>query len=425
MKLRLRYGKEGLEVELPDANVAHVLRLNRLPVIEAPQATLREALAAPLGCAPLAELARGRRDACLVVSDLTRPVPNAVLLPPILDALQSAGLRPAQTLVLVATGLHRENTEAEFEAMGLGEALARGVRVENHVARAPAGHVFLGATSLGIPAWVDRRYVHADLKIITGLVEPHLMAGYSGGRKAICPGLCAVETVLRWHSPQMLEPHEARAGNLTGNRVHQQALEVARLAGGADLTVSVTLDEQRRITGLYAGDLEASHLAATEQARRQTQVTIPQPVDIVVTTGAGYPLDLTFYQGIKGMIGALPIVKPGGTIIIAQENAEGIGSPEFTELMLGLDDPHEHMRRALCQDASCVDQWQLHEQEKVLRCAEVLSYSTGLDPDTQRRLFVEPVESVEAGVARALDRHGPQARIAVIPEGPYVLTQLG
>lgn len=250
------------------------------------------------------------------------------------------------------------------------------------------------------------------------------MAGYSGGRKAICPGLCAAETIMCWHSPQLLASPFACAGNLHRNPVHEQALEVAALAGGADCILNVTLDEERRITGVFAGELRAAHRAAMLQAEGQMKVVLDEPVDIVLTTSAGWPLDLTFYQGIKGMIAAAPIVRPGGTILIAQENAEGIGGEEFTKLMLGLDSPAQYMARALRGEVCCIDQWQLQMLDKVLQHAEILNYSTGLPRQVQRKLFVTPVESVEAGLQQALKRHGASARIAAIPEGPYVLACL-
>ena len=424
MKLRMRYGREGLEVELPDENVRHVLRLNRLPKIADPRAVTAEALQRPIGAPALAEIARGRRDAVIVVSDITRPVPNRFILPPILDTLQAAGIAASDTLILVATGLHRGNTAAELAEMLGDEVLARGVRVENHIARDREAHVHLGETDRGIPAWVDRRYVEADLKITTALVEPHLMAGYSGGRKAICPGLCAVETVVRWHGPQMLAPDEARAGNLIANPVHDQALQIADLAGGADFIVNVTMDEDRDVTGVFAGDMRAAHETAIEQTRRQARVTIPEPVDIVVTSAAGYPLDLTFYQGIKGMIAAAPIVKPGGTIIIAQENAEGVGGDEFRDLMLSITSPADNIAEAMRGEVASVDQWQLQEFEKVLRVAEVWNYSDKMPSELQDKLFVRPLTSVEAGITDALRKHGPDAQIAVIPEGPYVLCEV-
>lgn len=424
MELTLRFGHTGLPVSLPDRNVAHVLRLNELPPLADPRQAVLDGLRTPIGTAPLIELAAGRRDAVLVVSDLTRPVPNALLLPPVLETLQQAGLPPERVLILVATGLHRGNTPEELAEMLGPEVMAYGCRIENHVARDAASHVDLGVTARGIRALVDRRYVEADLRLLTGLVEPHLMAGYSGGRKAICPGLCAVETVLAWHSPAMLDPAEACGGNLWHNPVHDEALVIADLAGGADFIVNTVLDEQRRVTGVYCGDLRAAHVQGMLQAERQAKVIVPEPVDIVVTTSAGYPLDLTFYQGVKGMVAALPVLKPGGTLIIAQENAEGIGGPEFSELILGEVSLESFMVQAFRGEVCVIDQWQLQEMQKVACRARIMNYSTGLDAETQRRLFVEPIASVEAGVAAALAEHGPDAKIAVIPEGPYVLTCL-
>ena len=334
MTLTLRYGRAGLKVDLPEGNVRHILRLNDLPALANPCQATAQALREPIACPPLGEIARGRRNAVIVVSDLTRPVPNALLLPPLLDCLAEAGIAKDDILILVATGLHRGNTEAELAEMLGPEVMAAGCRIENHAARDAQSQVDLGVTARGIPVHVDRRYVEADLKILTGLIEPHLMAGYSGGRKAICPGLCGAKTIMSWHSPAMLEPDEARAGNLYQNPVHEEALAIADLAGGADFIVNVVMNEERQVTGLFAGDMRQAHLAGMELAEKQTKVALDEPVDIVVTTSAGYPLDLTFYQGVKGMIAALPIVKPGGSIIIAQENAEGIGGPEFTELVL-------------------------------------------------------------------------------------------
>jgi len=424
MNVTLRYGKQGLSVELPDRNVKHVLRLRRLPVIEHPERQVDSAATSPIGMTSLADAAKGHGNACIVVSDITRPVPNACIVPALLDHLNAAGIADEDILILVATGLHRGNTETELHDMGLGGVMDRGVRIENHDARDTAAHSPLGTTSLGIPVAVDRRYVEADFRILTGLVEPHLMAGYSGGPKAVCPGLCSAETIMSWHCPAMLAPPEARAGNTHANRVQQQSYEIARMAGHVGFLLNVTIDDERRVTGVYGGELRRAHIEAMKQSERQSKVVLDEPVDIVVTTNAGYPLDLTYYQGIKGMAGAVPIVKPGGTIILAQENAEGIGGPEFTQIMAQASSPAEFMQRAFSGEVCCIDQWQVQELEDVLRHCEVMNYSTGIDQDTQRGLFVEPVTSVEAGVEAALTKHGSDASIAVIPDGPYVLACL-
>jgi nickel-dependent lactate racemase len=425
MQITLRYGRHGLPVTLPDANVRHVLRFHPRPPIEDVASALRECLRSPIACPPLRELAVGRRHVCLVTSDITRPVPNALILPALLAELRAAGLPPERVTILIGTGLHRENTPSELREMLGPDVVASGARIVNHDARAVDQQAYLGETPRGTPVYIDRAYVESDLRVAVSLVEPHLMAGFSGGRKAICPGICGMETIRRFHGPRLLDPDEACAGRLDGNPVHEEALAVATLAGRPDLTVNVTLNESRELTGVFAGELIACHLAAVQRSVGQSKVVLAEPVDIVVTTNAGYPLDLTFYQGVKGMIAALPILKPGGTILIAHECAEGLGGPEFTDLLLSVTDPHAYIASTWDESVFCIDQWQLHEQVKVLRHAgEILNLSAGIPRDLQARCFATPIASVEEGIARALRKHGPNASIAVIPEGPYVLACL-
>jgi len=420
MTVKMRYGRQGLDVELPDDIDTHVLRLNPVPQLTDPSRQLEEGLREPIGTPPLAELAAGRSDACIVISDITRPVPNELLVSPLLEILESAGLKREDILILVATGLHRAATQAEVVEM-LGPEIADSYRVESHQARDRASHVDLGTTPGGIPVLIDRRYVEADLRILVSLVEPHLFAGYSGGRKAICPGLSAIETIMGFHSPQMIEAEAAITGNIGTNPSDAAAWHVARLAGGADFTVNCTLNEQRELTGIFCGHLAEAPFAAMELAEQQSKIVLDKPVDITITSNAGYPLDLTFYQAIKGATAGAQITRRGGTIIICQENAEGIGNEEYTELMLRVDDPHEYVQHALATGENHIDQWALHQLEKVLRQHKIYNYSSGILPVQQRQLFVEPIDSMEAGIERALAEYGPDATIAVIPEGPYVM----
>jgi lactate racemase len=421
MLVDLAYGRTGLRIELPERNVKHMLQLPDLPPVAEPEASTLAALAEPIGTPPLTQVAAGRGDAVIVVSDLTRPVPNGLLLPPMLEVLADAGLDPSDILILVATGLHRANTDAELSEMLGPDVLDFGCRIENHDARDPAQHRRVGTTASGSPAGVDVRYLDADLRILTGLVEPHLMAGYSGGRKSICPGICDAPTIMAFHRPELMEDARAVAGNLQDNPVDGEARQVAQMAGGADFILNVTINARRQVTGIFAGDMDLAHEAAVEHARAQCAVTIPEPVDVVISSGGGYPLDLVFYQGIKGMDAAARIVRESGTIIMVQENAEGIGGPEFTETMLATDDIHALVRRALAEDMRLIDLWQIHQTERVLRRARVMNYSTGIAADLQSRLFVTPVESVEQAVARCLDDYGPDATIAAMPDGPYLL----
>jgi len=422
MRVHLKYGRGELEVELPDRHVVKCLGYQPAETIPDSVAAVRQALAAPIGTPPLAELARGRRNACVAVSDVTRPVPNREILPPLLDELEAAGIPPQEILLLVATGLHRPNVGEELAGM-LGPEIVGRYRVENHFGRELSQHTFLGRTPRGVPAWIDSRYVHADLKITTGLIEPHFMAGFSGGRKLICPGLAALETIRVWHGPDFLEHPNARSGCLAGNPVHEENTQVARMAG-CDFIVNVVLDSQRRILSVVAGDMEAAFCRGAALAECVVTDTVPQPVDIVITTGAGYPLDATFYQSVKGMAAALPIVKPGGTVILAAEISEGIGSPDFQRLYHENPTLEAFMERILSKEYFVMDQWQLEEFVKVRRTARVKVVSDGLSPEVLRHLFVEPAISVEAAVAESLAEYGPDATIAVISEGPYVIGQV-
>lgn len=419
MRITLDYGKTGLAVEIPDSNLVGPLGLRPVEPLADPERVLAKALAEPIGAPPLCDLARGKKSACILICDITRPVPNEFLLRQILPSLEQAGIGRENILILIATGLHRPNVGAELVEL-VGKDIAAGYRIENHDGRNLAEHTFLGASPRGVPAWIDTRYVSADLKIATGLIEPHLMAGYSGGRKLICPGIAALETVSRWHGPDFLEHPRADCGILEGNPVHEENTRIARMAG-CDFIVNVSLDERRRITSLVAGDMEKAFLKGVEFVESVCKVAIPEACDVVVTSSAGYPLDTTFYQSIKGLTGVLPIVKQGGTIVIAAGLDEGVGSPEFRRLFDENASIDDFMHKILGKDYFVLDQWQLEELARVLRKARARYVTSGLPADVLAGLFVESSPSVETAIADALKDYGRNARIAVVPKGPYVL----
>ncbi len=302
-----------------------------------------------------------------MVCDITRPVPNELILRPVLETLEQAGIARDQITILIATGLHRPNEGEELVEI-VGADIAANYRIENHHGQVRGEHTYLGDSPRGVPIWIDSRYVQADLKITVGLIEPHLMAGYSGGRKLICPGIAAIETVQAWHSPRFLEHPRADCGMLDGNPVHEENTWIGRRAG-CDFIVNVVLDDHRRPLKFVAGDMEAAFLEGVAFVRNVVTDSVPQPVDIVVTSSAGYPLDTTFYQSIKGMTGALPIVKTGGTIIIAASLTEGIGSPQFQQLFRENTDLESFVQRIQGDDYFVMDQWQLEELAKVRRRA--------------------------------------------------------
>jgi nickel-dependent lactate racemase len=426
MRVKLDFGRTGLDVELPDDRlIGPPLAIRDADPLADPTGDLERALARPTGTPPLAELARGRKSACILVCDITRPVPNAVILPPVLRTLEAAGIPRSAITILVATGLHRPNEGAELEEL-VGAEVARNYRCENHHGKEQGEHTFLGTTPRGVPVWIDSRYVEADLKITTGLIEPHLMAGYSGGRKVICPGIAGLETVSVWHGPQFLEHPKADCGILEGNPVHEENTRIAQMAG-CDFIVNVCIDGKRRITWLGAGDMIAAWQEGVRFVESVVKVAVPRPLDVVVTSCAGYPLDTTWYQAVKGLTGALPIVRPGGTIVMVAGLTEGIGSPEFQQRIR----ESWYVRRFADAVGAAVerpgttcemDEWQLVMLAKVLAHCKVKVYSSSTAAnEAMRTCHVEPVSSVEGAVAAALAEYGPEARLAVIPKGPYVL----
>jgi nickel-dependent lactate racemase len=422
MRITLDYGRTGLDVTLPDDRTIGPLSIREAPPIADPERALEEALRNPIGTAPLAELAKGKRNACILICDITRPVPNKLILPPVLRTLEASGIPRDQILILNATGLHRPNEGAEMIEM-VGEEIAANYRIENHHGKNRAEHTYLGTTSNGVPAWIDTRYVQADLKITTGLIEPHLMAGYSGGRKVICPGIAALETVKVWHGPRFLEHPKADCGIVAGNPVHEENTRIAQMAG-CDFIVNVCIDGKRQVTWLGAGHMIQAWERGVAFCENVVRAGVREPLDVVVTSCAGYPLDTTWYQAVKGLTGALPIVKKGGTIVMAASLSEGIGGPEFQKLLDTSNYMQRFMpggRRGPIADACEMDEWQLVMMAKVLDRCKVKVVSDGLPPETLRKCLVEPASTVEQAVTASLAEYGPQARLAVIPKGPYVL----
>ena len=421
MRVRIAYGRGDLPLELPDGLDVRVLEKHSVTPLADPAGTLAAALETPIEAPPLRELARGRHDAVIVVSDRTRPVPNALILPPILDALRAGGLPPDRVSLEVATGLHRPNTPAELDEM-LGTEIARSLRIVQHDARDADSHADLGRTARGIPILIDRYFLERDLKVITGLIEPHLMAGYSGGRKAVCPGLAAVATVRVAHGPAMLEA-QLGPGIVEGNPLHEDLIEVLRLVG-VDFLVNAALDRERRIAGLFCGDPERAHAVGMDFVERESLVALEEPADLVIASAGGDPLDATFYQAIKGASTAASIVRPGGVILLCASLSEGVGSASFEKLLRETRSP-EHFELRLADDRFfAVDQWMVQHLCQARRRARVLLYTDGLPIEAAGELLVEAVPTPRAGIERALAGLGPAPRIAVVPQGPYVLATL-
>jgi len=421
MLLELNYGRGRLPLDLPDHWNVTVVRKPAMPVEENPAAAVQKALAAPVSAPSLAEAARGLRTACILICDITRPVPNGLLLPEIVRQLLDAGMRPGNITVLVATGLHRPNEGKELEELVGDPWVMKTVRVENHYARNDEDHVDLGRTPRGTPVKIDRRFVEADLKIATGLVEPHFMAGFSGGRKVIAPGVAHKDTITTFHSARFMAHPKADNCILEGNPLHEEQLEIVRMLGSV-LAVNTVIDEHRRLSFVNYGEIIQSHLQAVAFTEKYSRVAVPRRFRTVVTSAAGYPLDKTYYQTVKGMVGPVEILEPGGNLFIVSECSEGLGSEEYADAQrrligLGADGFLADISRKQFAD---IDEWQTQMQLKPMKAGQVHLYSDGLPAKDRGLTGVNLIDSVRAAVERSVRESG-DAAVAVIPEGPYVV----
>lgn len=412
MEVRLCFGRDGMSLELPHDREVTVIEKRGAAPLPDPGAAIDAALRAPVDGPPLESLARAARRACLLLCDATRPVPNALVAPRILDALRGGGLPEERITVLVATGLHRPDE---------GGVLADwtpppGIEVLVHDARDAAAHVDLGATRRGTPIRVDRRLVDADLRIAVGLVEPHFMAGFSGGRKLVAPGCAAEETIRLLHGHALLGDPRAALGNLDGNPLHEELLEIVDRMGPLR-SLDLVLDDARRICHAGFGGTRASHGAAVAAFRAAGEVRVGGTWPVVVTTGAGAPLDGTWYQTVKAIGAAAPAVEDGGTLFVASA-CGSLGSPGYRRAQerLVADGPEGFMAHWRSVPGSAIDAWQTAMQVRDARGIDVRLFTPNL-PAGDRCLTGFPhVDDLDAAL-RATGNH----RVAVIPEGPYVL----
>ena len=417
MNVKLLYGRGELEVRLPEGCEPTVIEKPAMPILEDPAA----AVAAALDGGGLETAAAGARSACLLICDITRPVPNRLFLRPLVERLERAGVPRAAITVLVATGLHRPNLGDELAEVVGDPWVLEHVPVVNHYARNDDDHVDLGRTRRGTPIRLDRRFVEADVRIATGLVEPHFMAGYSGGRKVIAPGIAHAETITTFHNHRFMSDPCAENCVLDGNPLHREQLEILERIGGA-LALNTVIDDRRRLAFVNFGDCRESHLDAVAFVRRYAEVTLPRRFATVVTSAAGYPLDKTYYQTVKGMVGALGALEDGGDLIVASECSEGLGSTEYRDAQRRLvaAGPDAFLAGISGKPHADIDEWQTQMQTRSLARGRISLFAGGLSSSDRALTGVGSVASVERAVAESMERHR-DPRIAVIPEGPYVI----
>lgn len=423
MKVHLPFGEHGLEATLPAG--ATVLRPAQTAPIADADASIRRAISSPEAGPPLAAIARPGATATIVVSDVTRPVPNAVLLPPILDTLEAGGVAGSDITILIGTGLHRVSRDDERERI-LGSDILSRYRVIDHDAKDAASHRYLLTTPRGARVDVNAAYLDADIRILTGFVEPHLFAGYSGGGKAMLPGICGAEAIMANHDASMIGHPKATWCTTEGNPIFEEMRDVA-LNTAPSFIVNVTLDEHKRITGVFAGELVAAHDAAIEQAERQAIREIPALFAIVVVTNMGYPADLVLYQAVKGMSVAAQAVRPGGAILLVAECREGLGAPEYADMLRSERSPAALLGRIAGARHTVFDQWQVQVQAMVQARADVWVHSA-LDRATVESAHLRHAGTIEGALAEIAAEQraatGREPSICALPYGQLTVPRV-
>ena len=413
MIVKLAYGRDGLEVELPDDRTT-VIEPTYVPGLPDAEGAILTALRNPIGTRPLRQIVKPDQTVAISVCDITRPMPSKTLLPTLLGELRH--VPPENITILIATGTHRTNTDAELVDM-LGEEVVRNYRVINHDGFDGDSLETIGSTETGIEVRLNRRWVESDIRITTGFVEPHFFAGFSGGPKMVAPGLAGFPTIMRLHDAAMIGHPKSRFAITAGNPIHDAIREIARMSG-VDFSVDVTINRDHRITSVYAGELFAVHKAACAVAQRLAMQAVSAPFDVVLTTNSGYPLDQNLYQAVKGMSAAAQIVRDRGKIICAAECSEGVPDHgQYRHILASCDSPADILKLLQQPGYERHDQWQAQIQAQIQMKADVYLKSDYLTTQQIAEAHLTAVDSIEDAVADC----APEARICVLPEGPQTI----
>jgi nickel-dependent lactate racemase len=420
VRIRLDYGSEGLEVDLPDERITVIEPMAR-PAVPDPRATLLDVIRSPLERPPLRDIVRAGQKVAISVCDITRPQPRIETLRALFEEMPH--VNPDDVTILIATGTHRGNTDPELERM-LGREILSRYRVINHNSRDASTLARVGTTSTGVQVYLNREFLNADVRITTGFVEPHFFAGFSGGPKMVAPGLAGLETVMTLHDARHIGHPLATWGVTEGNPVHDDVREIARMVT-VHFAVDVTLNRDQQITAAFAGDVFAEHRAACAYAKDTAMQRVPSAFDVVVTTNSGYPLDQNLYQAVKGMSAAAKIVKPGGTIVAAAECRDGLPNHgSYGAVLASAPNPAALLEMICAPGYAVPDQWQVQVQAQIQTKANVLIKTEGLAPPEIRAAHFTPIDDISRAVRDALQQAGVGSTLCVLPQGPQTIPYL-
>jgi nickel-dependent lactate racemase len=415
MKTTLLYGKGVLPIEVPDHSV--IIEPYHLDGLQEDKQAVLEALRNPIGLPPLADMVKSTDKVAIVISDITRPTPNDKLVPWIIEELSHV---PYENFVVInGTGTHRDQTTEEFVQM-LGESVVDNIRVINHHCHNKDELVNVGHSQFGCDVYLNKEYVEADFRIVTGFIEPHFFAGFSGGPKGIMPGIAGIETILTFHNARMIGDPLSTWGNMVNNPLQDMTREINRLCK-PHFMLNVTLNKSKEITQVFAGELFEAHDQGCAFTKEHAMIPVEERFDVVITSNSGYPLDQNLYQAVKGMSAAHKIVKEGGTIICASECSDGIPNHgNYAEILQMRRTPHEILEMINNHTFQKFDQWQVQKQAVIQVWADVYIHSSLPDDDVEKAML-QSTHDIEATLEELKKKYGNNMKVAVLPLGPLTI----
>lgn len=418
MKIELAYGKTGLEWNVPDGYHTDIIEPQFVDGLRDQPGGITRALRSPIGSKPLKELVGRNTKVGIIFSDVTRATPYHILLPALIKELEHVD--PGNITLFCATGTHRPAPPEELETI-LGKEFSGKYRIVQNDTNDKSLFVFTGNTASGNEIYLNVELLDCDLKILTGFIEPHFFMGFSGGGKAVFPGMAYLDTIRFNHSISMLENENARWGITHGNPLWEDVHEATDMLSGLFL-LNITLNKRREISGVYAGDLRKAHREGCIFAKETAMAPVDEPYDLVITSNSGYPLDLNIYQSIKGMSAAMQVVKKSGDILIAAECWDGIpDNTDFARMLASADNIDELYEFVKKNEKDYQDTWQIFYEVLIQRWASVSLYTDKLDDETVKKAHFSPVQDPEKRIMEILEKHGPDTRICVLPEGPLTI----
>ena len=413
MKIRLQYGKNGLDLNVDSPHIT-VIEPKFVPGLPDERSAFHAAVRRPIESPPLRDQIKASDRVAIVIPDITRPLPTERILPWVFEEL---GHVPAGNFVIInGTGSHRVNTPAELAAM-CGADVAAKYQIVNHNSLDPQTLQQAGSGEDGQPIFYNREYCQADKRIVMGFIEPHFMAGFSGGYKGIFPAVADIKSIMRYHDAPTIGHPQSTWGVLEGNPTQAKIRRNGSLLN-VDFCINVTQNSHRQITQFFCGHPLQAHLAGCAFSKETVMIPCEKPFPIVITTNAGYPLDQNLYQAVKGMSAAAQIVEQDGFILACSKCNDGFPTHgNFKKLLFESTSPRTLLDRILTPGFSMYDQWEA-QLLAIIELKARVGLKSDLPDDEVRQAHLEPVHDIDERIAQEVQRLGSGARIAILPEGP-------